>query len=71
MNADVEWDRAGTVATMDEGMKDWGITYNTTYNSQEDYMPSGLSWDTMERDFWAIHHLSWKLSGVLARIFLF
>lgn len=43
MNADVEWDRAGTVGTMHEGMKDWGITYNTNYNTQEDYTPSGLS----------------------------
>lgn len=54
MNADVEWDRAGTVDTMHEGMKDWGITYYTNYNTQEDYTPSGLSWDTMGRDFKAI-----------------
>lgn len=45
MNADVEWDRAGTVGTMHEGMKDWGITYNTNYNTQEDYTPSGLNQD--------------------------
>lgn len=64
MNVDVEWDRAGTVGTMHEGMKDWGITYNTNYNTQEDYMPSGLSQDTMERDFKAVLHFNLTFSGV-------
>ena len=67
MDADVEWDRAGTVGTMHEGMKDWGITYNTNYNTQEDYTPSGLGQDTMERDFKAVLHLSWTFSGVGVR----
>ena len=64
MDADVEWDRAGTVGTMHEGMKDWGITYYTNYNTQEDYTLSGLSQDTMERDFKAVLHLSRTFSGV-------
>lgn len=58
MNTDVEWDRAGTVGTMHEGLKDWGITYTTEYNTQEDYTPSGLNPDTMHRDFKAILLLS-------------
>lgn len=64
MDGDVEWDGAGTVGTMLEGMKDWGITYNTNYNTQEDYTPSGLSQDTMERDFKAVLHLSRTFSDV-------
>lgn len=64
MNADVEWDRAVTVDTMHDGMKDWGLTYNTSYNTQEDYTLSGLSHDTMERDFKSILHLSRTFSVV-------
>lgn len=64
MNADVEWDRAGTVGTMHEGMKDWGITYNTNYNIQEDYTLSGLGQGTMERDLKAILHISRTFSAV-------
>lgn len=50
MSADVEWDRAVTVGTMHEGMKEWGITYNTNYNTQEDYTLSGPSHHTMGAD---------------------
>lgn len=67
MNADVEWDGAVTVGTMHEGMKDWGITYNTNYNTQEDYTLSGLSHDTMETDSKAILYLSRTFSVVSVR----
>lgn len=56
---DVEWDGAVTVATMHEGMKDWGITYNANYNAQEDYTLSGPRQRTTGGHFTAILYLSW------------
>lgn len=58
MNADEGWGGAVTVDTIHDGTKDRGLTYNTNYNTQEDYTLSGLSHDTMDTDFKSI--LCWS-----------